>query len=82
MYPRISERTVHHQDYSHLLRRLRHNLPAFKEYYERFTIIDHSKRDGGMYILPERIAAEIVLKTRLSPFEEQTEYIKLFSYYS
>ena len=41
------------------------------------TRIDHRKKDGGMYILPE---SEIVQKSKLMSFEEQSEYIKLFSH--
>ena len=41
--------------------------------------IDHSKKDGGMYILPEFIAIWNRSEKQIKFFEEHTEDIKLFS---
>ena len=41
--------------------------------------IDHSKKDGGMCILPEFIAVWNRSEKQIKFFEEQTEDIKLFS---
>jgi hypothetical protein len=42
--------------------------------------IDHGKKDGGCTFYQNALWSEVVQKSRLTSFEEQTEDIKLFSH--